>query len=581
MAFFYSEVKFLNFGWIQMLKNILIIFVLLIATNTSFASPISEKFDLNITQINVTNLNNILHTEDGFVVSSTEWSPDGQHLLVTYSKSISRSNNVHKHYLLDMNSHTYGEINYGIKEFSSYSIPKAEWAPSGERIYFQVSKNVGPTDSGNCFIVCNPDGTNLKGVGTNFTDLSNIIENLGNIGFQNNIKWSPDCSKIVFDWEKPGNINGIYLANVNGTNIHEIRSEASQPAWCDSNKICFVTYEGTLVLTNDNGDLIQIFQPENKDERYVRFSLSPDSEKIIIVSTVGNGLFQTYISNADGLKLKKYISDIDGSLLTESVAGVWQPKGSLLLVNQNKSLYIIEGDENNKRLLYEGNATKPQWFPDGKKILFVENKNKLHSINVDGTNLTFITNFGLATSYFWSSFEEAKQFSISPSGNIIAFTSALYPDTGKIIESEPSPSTRQNVAAPLFIVNSNGSKLTQIIPTTNGRYDICREWSHSGEYFTIESITFPKDGESSYGDSSLIELNSWNSSSIWKNMPVTKMLGSEEPITVGKTQNDESNFTNTLQVTEHEETSKQSPSFMFIQLLICIVGIWLMRKREH
>lgn len=249
-----------------------------------------------------------------------------------------------------MNSHTYGEINYGIKEFSSYSIPKAEWAPSGERIYLRVSKNAGPTDSGNCFIVCNPDGTNLKGVGTNFTDLSNIIENLGNIGFQNNIKWSPDCSKIVFDWEKPANISGIYLANGNGTNIHEIRSEASQSAWCDSNKICFVTYEGTLVLTNDNGNLIQIFQPENKDERYVRFSLSPDSEKIIIVSMVGNDLFQTYISNADGLKLKKHISDIDGSLLTESVAVVWQPNGSILLVNQNKSLYIIEGDENNKRL---------------------------------------------------------------------------------------------------------------------------------------------------------------------------------------------------------------------------------------
>lgn len=578
--FLYPEVKFLNFGWILMLKNILIMFVLLIATNITFASPVSEKFDLNVTQINVINLNNILHTEDGFAVSSTRWSPDGQYLLVTCSKSISRSNNVHKHYLLDMNSHTFGEINYGIKEFSSYSIPNAEWAPSGERIYFRVSKNTGPTDSGNCFVICNPDGTNLKGVGTNFTDLSNIIENLGSIGFQNNLKWSPDCSKIVFGWEKPGNISGIYLANGNGTNTHEIRSEASQPAWCDFNKICFVTYKGTLVLTNDSGDLIQIFQPENKDERYVRFSLSPDSEKIIFVSTVGNGLFQTYISNADGSKLKKHISDIDGSLLTESIAGTWQPNGSLLLANQNESLYIIEGDENNKRLLYEGNATRPQWFPDGKKILFVENKNELYSIDVDGTNLSFVTNFGLTTSYLWN-LDEAKKFSISPSGNLITFTSALDPATGKIIESEPDHSTRHNIAAPLFIVNSDGSNLTQVTPTTKSKYDLFGKWNPNENQFTIGSVLFSKNGESSYGDDSLVELDAWNSSPAWKNMPVTKMLGNEEPSTVGKTQNDGSNSANTSQITEHEETSKQSPSFMFIQLLICIVGIWLMRKWEQ
>jgi Tol biopolymer transport system component len=565
-----------------MLKNILIIVVLLIAANISFASPVSEKSNLDVMQNNVTEFNKILQIEDGFAVSSTRWSPDGQRLLVTCSKSISRSNSIHKHYLLDVDSHTFGEINYGIKEFSSYSIPGAKWAPSGDRIYFRVSRNAGPSDYGNCFVVCNPDGTNLRGIGTNYTDLSSIINNLGSIGSQNNLKWSPDSTKIVFDWEKPGNIfTGVYLANGNGIDVHEIRPEASQPAWYDSNKIFFVTYEGTVVLSNNSSDLTQTFKPENKDERYTRFSLSPDNEKIIFTSTTGNGLFQTYISNTDGSNLKKHISDIDGSLLNEFVVDTWQPNGSLLLVNQNESLYIVEGEENEKHLLYEGNASEAQWFSSGKKILFVKNKNKLYSINVDGTDLTFITNFGLATSYLWSSFEEAKQFSISPSDNIIAFTSALYPDTGKITESEPDPSTRQNIAAPLFIINSDGSNLTQVTSTMKGRYDTFGEWSHSGEYFTIDSVTFPKDSESSYGGSSLVELGARNYSSIWKSLPVKKILGSEEPITISKNQNDESNYTDRPQVTENKKTNKQSPSFLFLQLFTCIMGIWLMRKREH
>jgi Tol biopolymer transport system component len=559
-----------------MFKNAFIIIVLLFATNIALANPTSEGLKLN-----ATSLDKILHMEDGFAVSSIEWSPDGQYTLVTCSKSVSRSNNIIRHYLLDMNSHTFEEINYGIKEINSYSIPRAKWAPSGDKIYFLVSRSAGPSDSGNCFIVCNPDGTNLKGVGTNFTDLSNIIVNLKSIGSQNNLKWSPDSSKIVFDWEKPeSSLRRVYLANENGTNSHELRSGARDPVWYNSDKLFFVTDEGTVVLTNDSGDLIQIFQPENKDEKYVRFSFSPDNEKMIFTSTDGNGLFQTYVSNVDGSNLKKHISNIDGSLLTESVVGTWQPKGSLLLVNQNENLYIVEGDENSKCLLYKGNASEPQWFPDGKKILFVENKNKLYSIDVDGTNLTFITDFGLTTSYFWN-LGEAQKFSINPFGDFIAFTSALDPATGKIIENEPGPSRRQNIAAPLFIVNSDGSNLTQVTPTIKGKYDLFREWSPNGKQFTIESVLFSKDGNSNYGGSSLVELDARNSSSAWKNMSVKKTFGGEEAVTVGKTQNYESNSTNTSLIAEHNEINKRSPSFMFLQMFTCIMGIWLLHKSRE
>jgi len=568
---------------VEMLRNTLaiIILLLLFATNIASANSVSENSNLN-----VTSLDKILHTE-GFTTMSTAWNPNGQYLLVTDSKSEPPSNSVVKHFILDTNSHTFGEINYSVNESDTNGILDAKWIPSGDKIYFGVSR-IELKKSGYCYIVCNPDGTNLRAVGTNYTDLSDIMKNLGNIGFQRNLHWSPDSNKIVFEWQNPENHSTkVYIASRDGTNAHELSSATyPQPVWYDSNKILVVKDEGTVDLINEKGNLVQTFQPANKNEKYWEFSVSPDRKKIILVSALpGSFDLQTFISNTDGSNLKGNVSYYDGNDTEILTKEFWQPNGSLLLVNQNGNLYIVEGDENNKRLLYEGNASKPQWFHDGRKILFIENKKKLYSIDIDGTNLTFTTNFGLTSSYFWDLFwsplDKAKLFSINPTGNAIVFTSALYPDTGKIIENEPDPSKSLNIAAPLFVVNSNGSNLTQVTPTIKGRHDIFREWSPDGEQFTIGSVQFSSDSHWDYKESSLVKLNAMNSSSIWKDMPVNEIIGSKESITIDKIQSNESNSTNTSRVTEPEKTSNQSPSFVFLQLFICIVGVWLLHKSRE
>lgn len=573
-----------------MLRNIftIVIFSLLFATNIASANPVSE--DPNV---NVTSLDEILQIEEGFTIISTEWSPDGQYLLVTYSKWVPPSTNIVRHYLLDTNFHTFGEIDYGVHGPDTNGILQAKWTPSGDKICFEVS-GYGPTGPGNCYIFCNPDGTNLRGVGTNFSDISKILENLGDIGFQRNLKWSPDSRKIVFEWQKSGNAStGVYIANGNGTNARELSSATyPQPVWYDSDKIFILTDKGTVKLLSEGGDLIQTFQPENKDEKYCVFSLSPDRKKIIFASGLqGSFDLQTYISNTDGSNLKGNISYYDGDnpedtdLLTKEY---WQPNGSLLLVNQNGNLYIVEGDENNKRLLYEGNASEPQWFPDGKKILFVENKNKLYSIDIDRTNLSFITNFGPTPSHSWYNSDEIDRFSIysiSPYGDVIVFASALNPTTGKfyenetykILESENDSSKYSSIAAPLFIVNCNGSSLTQVTPTTRGRFDMLRKWSPDGKQFTIESYSlYITDWEDS-----LVDLNNQNSSSMWTNMPVKEIIGSKESGTFDKVQVNEPDSTNTSQVTENKETSNQSPSFVFLQIFTCLMGIWLLHKNRE
>ncbi|AKB50621.1 Periplasmic component of the Tol biopolymer transport system [Methanosarcina barkeri str. Wiesmoor] len=547
-----------------MLRNVFTIFILfslLLATNIASANSTSEDLSFNVTP-----LNKILQIEDGFVVTSTEWSPDGQYLLVTCSKMNSPLNYIVKHYLLDTNSHTFGEINYGINGSDTNGILQAKWTPSGDKIYFGVSR-IEETNSGHCYIICNPDGTNLRCIGTNYTDLSYIIKNLGSIGFQRNLNWNQDSNKIVFEWEKPGNHSpGVYIADGKGTIISELLSATyPQPALYDSDKVFIVKDEGTVVLANDEGDLIQTFQPENKDERYCAFSLSPNRKKIMFaVGSSDSYNLQTYVSNIDGSNLKGNISYNENLWANES----WQPNGSLLLVNQNRNLYIVEGDENNKRLLYKGNASESQWFPDGKKILFVENGNKLYSIDIDGTNLSFITSFGPTYSYTWKYFNEGQHFSISPSGNTIAFMSAFDSSTGKMIEDNNIFNIE--IAAPLFIINSNGSNLTQVTPAVKGIFDTCINWSPDGKQFTIGSTKY----SNGHGNSSLVKLDTKNSSSTWKSLPVK----SEESGIVDKVQINEPYPKNTSQIAESQEIIKQSPSFMFIQPFVCIIGIWLLHK---
>ena len=143
-----------------MLRSVFIVVILLLVTSIASADPTSE----GSSNLNVTSLDEILHIEKGFITTSTAWSPNGQHLLVTCSKWVPPSKNIVKHYLLDTNSHTFGEINYGINESDTNGILDAKWTPSGNKIYFGVSKFAGPTGSGSCFVVCNPDGTDLRGV---------------------------------------------------------------------------------------------------------------------------------------------------------------------------------------------------------------------------------------------------------------------------------------------------------------------------------------------------------------------------------------------------------------------------------
>ena len=550
-----------------MKKVVFTVLILFSMVGVALATPIHQYTNTSSIEIN-----DLLQVEEGFRASAPEWSPDGKYSLVRVSKSISMFESINKHYLIDVENKTFGEIDYGITEDESKHInPDLGWVPSGDKIYFTVFKRGRP--SGINSVISNPDGTDLRAIGSpNITTLSKVIENLGEGGRSYRIlKFSPDCNKIAFEYEDPENFLGnLWIENIDGTNSFEFRSKSDDLIWYNlkwynSTTIFFSTRNGSVMVTDDNGNSIQGLGPDNNNEKYGRFTLSPDKQKM------------TLHSISEDYKYYNYISNIDGSNLIESEIGSWQPNGSLMLLNQNGSLFILEGEQHSKRLLYEGDATQPQWFPDGNKILFIENENKIYSIDVDGTNLSFITDIGLTSHHVWITYKW-EQISISPSGDIIVFTSALNPSTHELINIEPSVEKRRDITAPLFIINSDGTNLTQLTPALEGWHYFFDGWSPDGKMFMAVYRSFSKDGND-HAYRSLFSLDGTNFTDGWKEMPASQMIGNDNLVQVNSTdQINEKPLPD--EPTSNETENKQSPSFISLQFISCLIGVWLLKKTE-
>ena len=549
---------------LKMKKVVFTVLILFCMVGIALATPTDEY-----TNISSIKINDLLQVEEGFGASVSKWSPDGQYLLVSCSKSISMFEAINKHYLIDVENKSFGEIDYGITEDESKYISSGiRWVPSGDKIYFATSKRGGPGNYGGTIVICNPDGTDLRAIGSpNITTLSKVIENLGEGRMYRNLKISPDCNKVAFEYEDPENFLGdLWIENIDGTKSFELRSKSKNIIWYDSTTVFFSTRTGYVMVTDDNGNSIQAFSPDNKNEKYGWFTLSPDKQKMTLHSRSEDNEYYNYISN------------IDGSNLIESEIGSWQPNGSLMLLNQNGSLFILEGKNHSKRFLYEGDATQPQWFPDGNKILFIENEKQIYSIDVDGTNLTFITDIGLTSHHVWDTWEW-EQISISPSGDMIVFTSALNPSTHELIDIEPSVNKLEYIPAPLFIINSDGTNLTQLTPALKGKHDFFGEWSPDEKMFTANFIQFSKDGNE-HGGAYLFSLDGTNLSSEWKEMPAIQVIGNNNLVQVNSTDQLNENPVSD-EPTSNETENKQSPSFLSLQFISCLIGVWLLQKRQR
>lgn len=227
--------------------------------------------------------------------------------------------------------------------------------------------------------------------------------------------WSHDGKKIAFRSCKD-TICGIYIMNADGSAIQQLTKSGQNicnPKWSPDGK--WIAYEDYI---NNNMQLCLI-KPDQEDFKQlttngynINLTWSPDSKHIAFVSDrAGEEIgYEIYTMHIDSPQVVKRITF--NNLPDKFPA--WSPDGKQIAYvgydttssgNQITSLWIINTDSSNPRKLIDGQLEFPSWSPDGKKLainLFKEGNMDIYTINLDGSELTRLTNNGSCFMPAWS-----------------------------------------------------------------------------------------------------------------------------------------------------------------------------------
>jgi Tol biopolymer transport system component len=265
----------------------------------------------------------------------------------------------------------------------------------GSKIVFGSVRN----NNNNDVFVMDPDGNNQIRLTTS-------------LAYDDQPKWSPDGSKIVFMSGRDGNFE-IYSMNANGSAQTRLTNNPAGdgfPAWSpDGTKIAFVsgnlndpgTFE-VFTMNADGSNRTQLTTDSNVDAVP---AWSPDSSKIVFMS--GSSIFdpnsfEIYVMNADGsnrLRLtNNSVGDAQPSFSPNGLKILFA-SGSIMAPN-DAAIFVMNADGSNRTQLTDTSVTDgfPAWSSDGTQIIFAsgnvasEAGVEFSVMNSDGSNVTRITN---------------------------------------------------------------------------------------------------------------------------------------------------------------------------------------------
>jgi len=264
-------------------------------------------------------------------------------------------------------------------------------------------------------------------------------------------KWSPDCSRILFNSNRDG-VRKIHIMNPDGTGVVKLLDRPNtvdgHGSWSpDGTRIAFSRAEAYWEPGLFGGGQW----------------LPSDDSDIYMVNADGSGL--TRVTSGPG---HKGLSD-------------WSPDGRRILFEgdqqeENGDVFVINVDGTGLRNLTNDAATDffAKWSPDGKRIVFASNRAQMEELgpanpwnwprggldiyvmDADGGNVTRLTDHPENDMLpYWS-----------PDGKWISFTSARISGRGGAYEA---PHTWD-----IFVMKADGSELQHVIQGKGHGWSSCK-----------------------------------------------------------------------------------------------------------
>ncbi len=292
------------------------------------------------------------------------------------------------------------------------------------------------------------------------TSSSNQIRLTDSSANDTRASWSPDGKKIAFQSDRDGN-DEIYVMDADGTNQTNLTNNPASdrhPSWTPNGDILFDSNRDgdweIYKVTVDGSSQINLSNSYSYQETYP--VMSPDSSSIAYMSD-RNGLFQihempvgeAWTGTVQNSPIFSGHEDSDASaadwILGDEYRPQWSPDGTKIvfyyrellddtrtgLNKYSRQISIMDSNGTGRTNLTEHTWQDywPSWSPDGTKIAFMSNRENsfhLYIMNPDGSDQTRVTKLNvleITEPYSGSNYYTDRYPSWSPDGTKMAFGS--------------------------------------------------------------------------------------------------------------------------------------------------------------